>query len=305
MTAPISSMPTAPDAGLWLPMITPFQDGALDVTSLRHLLRHYLKQPLDGIILAGTTGEAMTLDDDEIATLVQVAAEEVSGVLPLYLGLSGSDTRSQAKYLAACQALPVDGYLIACPYYTRPSQDGLYHHFAALAAETDRPILLYNIPYRTGVNLSNETLFRLAEVPNIRGIKDCCADAVQSTDLLRQRPPGFAVLTGEDGWYFNALVHGADGAILASAHIETAAFAAMRRAVLAGDHRLALSQWHQLTGLVRLLFSEPNPAGIKHWLWRQGLIASRELRLPMMPVSTGLAARLDQLVPIAEWRASA
>ncbi len=148
-------------------------------------------------------------------------------------------------------------------------------------------------------------MFRLAELPNIRGIKDCCADAGQSTDLLRQRPDGFAVLTGEDAWYFNALVHEADGAILASAHINPAGFAAVRQAVLAGRHREALRQWQDLIGLVRLLFTEPNPAAIKYWLWREGLIASPELRLPMMPVSAGLAARLDQLVPTAAWRASA
>src|SRR5258706_4634404 len=220
----------APDAGLWLPLITPFHDGALDAVVLRRLLRHYLAQPLVGIILAGTTGEAMTLDEVELSNLVRVTAEEVAGVVPLYLGVSGSNTRAQARHLAGQQHWPVDGYLMACPYYTRPSQDGLYHHFAALAAETDRPILLYNIPYRTGVNLSNETVFRLAELPNIRGIKDCCADAGQSTDLLRQRPDGFAVLTGEDAWYFNALVHEADGAILASAHINPAGFAAVRQA---------------------------------------------------------------------------
>ena len=160
--------------GLWLPLITPFRDGALDTGSLRRLLRHYAEQPLDGLILAGTTGEAMTLDEAETELLVRVGAEEIAGRLPLYLGLSGSDTWAQARQLAMLHAWPVDGYLIACPYYTRPSQEGLYHHFAALAAETDRPILLYNIPYRTGVNLANETLLRLAERGNIRGVKDCC-----------------------------------------------------------------------------------------------------------------------------------
>jgi len=292
-------------AGLWLPLITPFRDGALDTGSWRRVLKHYAQEPLDGLILAGTTGESMTLDDAELETLVQIAAEEVGGRLPLYLGLGGSDTRNQARHLTAIQSWPIDGYLIACPYYSRPSQDGLYHHFAALAAETDKSILVYNIPYRTGVNLSNETLLRLAELPAIQGVKDCCADAGQSTDLLRQRPAGFAVLTGEDAWYYSALTHGADGGILASAHVNTADFAAIRQAVLAGDHRAALQTWNELIGLVRLLFAEPNPAAIKHWLWRQGLIASPELRLPMMSASAGLAARLDQLVATTSRRASA
>ncbi|HVJ43733.1 MAG TPA: 4-hydroxy-tetrahydrodipicolinate synthase [Dongiaceae bacterium] len=302
---PLRATTSARLHGLWLPLITPFRDGALDEGSLRRLLRHYLQQPLDGLILAGTTGEAMTLDGAETERLMRIGAEEVAGRLPLFLGLSGSDTRVQGRHLAALQSWPLDGYLIACPYYTRPSQEGLYHHFAALAAETDRPILIYNIPYRTGVNLANETLLRLAELGNISGVKDCCADAAQSSDLIRQKPEDFAVLTGEDAWYYSALVQGADGAILASAHIETARFAAIRRAVEAGDHRSARRLWDDLIGLVRLLFAEPNPAAIKHCLWRSGLIASPELRLPMMPASAGLAARLDQLVSETGWRASA
>ena len=291
--------------GLWLPLITPFRDGALDTGSQRRLLHHYLQQPIDGLILAGTTGEAMTLDDAEIEQLVRISAEEVAGRLPLYLGLGGSDTRAQARQMARLQSWPVDGYLIACPYYTRPSQEGLYHHFAALAAETDRPILVYNIPYRTGVNLGNETLLRLAELATIRGVKDCCADATQSTDLIRQKPDGFAVLTGEDAWYYSALMHGADGAILASAHLRTREFATIRRSIDAGDHRDARRRWDDLVGLVRLLFAEPNPAAIKHCLWRMGLIASPELRLPMLPASNGLAARLDHVMSAEDWRASA
>lgn len=305
MTTDISTPGRARHAGLWLPLVTPFRDGAVDAGSWRRLLRHYAGEPLQGLIIAGTTGESMTLGDDDLAEMVQIAAEEIAGRLPLYLGLGGSDTRTQSRHLASLHAWPVDGYLIAMPAYSRPSQDGLYHHFAALAAETDRPILVYNIPYRTGVNLSNETLLRLAELPVIQGVKDCCADAAQSTDLLRQRPDGFAVLTGEDAWYYAALMHGADGAILASAHLRTADFAAIRQAVLAGDHRAALPHWDDLIGLVRLLFAEPNPAAIKHWLWRQGLIASPELRLPMMSASAGLAARLDQLILEVKRRASA
>jgi len=297
--------PAAALHGLWLPLITPFRDGALDTGSLRRLLHHYLLQPIDGLILAGTTGEAMTLDDVETEQLVRIGAEEVAGRLPLYLGLSGSDTRAQAKQMARLQSWPVDGYLIASPYYTRPSQEGLYHHFTALAAETDRPILVYNIPYRTGVNLGNETLLRLAELANIRGVKDCCADATQSTDLIRQKPEDFAVLTGEDAWYYTALMQGADGAILASAHLQTREFATIRRSIDAGDHRDARRRWDDLIGLVRLLFAEPNPAAIKHCLWRMGLIGSPELRLPMMPASGGLAARLDHVMSAEDWRASA
>ena len=200
--------------GIWLPLITPFRDDALDVVSLCRLLRHYAAAPIDGLILAATTGEGLTLDDNETQRLVDVARTELHAAerpMPLYLGLSGSDTREGVKSLRRTEAWPIDGYLIACPYYTRPSQDGLYRHFAALADNTPHPILIYNIPYRTGVNLSNAAMLRLAALRNIAGVKDCCADAAQSFDLLRDRPSEFAVLTGEDALFYTALTLGADG----------------------------------------------------------------------------------------------
>ncbi|WP_395679986.1 4-hydroxy-tetrahydrodipicolinate synthase [Inquilinus sp.] len=284
-------MPLPAPTGLWLPLITPFRDGALDEASLRRLVRLYAAGTVDGLILAATTGEGMTLDAGETERLVAITAEECR--LPLYLGLSGSDTRKLIKNLARAAAWPVAGYLIPCPYYVRPSQEGLERHFAALADATDRPILIYNIPYRTGVNLGNDAMLHLAERPNIVGVKDCCADARQSFELLRDRPAGFSVLTGEDALFYTALTQGADGGILASAHVETEAFAAIRDRLLAGDQPGALAAWRDLSELPRLLFAEPSPAPIKHWLWRTGLIDSPELRLPMTGVSDTLAARLD------------
>jgi len=280
--------------GIWLPLVTPFRDGALDEASLRDLVRHYMATPVDGFILAGTTGEAATLDEPETERLVAAVAAEVAGRRPVVLGLSGSDTRAMIESLSETEHWPIDGYLITCPYYTRPSQEGLFRHFQALGAQAAKPIVLYNIPYRTGVNLANETLFRLTENPVFAGIKDCCMVPAQSFDLLRHRPSGFAVLTGEDALFHAAVAQGADGGILAAAHVETAAFAAVRNALLTGDNAGALARWSGLLDLVRLLFAEPNPAPIKHWLWRQGLIASPELRLPMCGVSDALAARLAQ-----------
>jgi len=282
--------------GLWLPLVTPFRDGALDETSLRRMVRHYLGQPVDGFILAATTGEGLTIDEDETERLVAIVATETAGRIPIYLGASGSDTRKVAKALAHTAAWPVTGYLIACPYYTRPAQEGLYRHFAALAGATERPILVYNIPYRTGVNMSNDTLLRLAELPNITGVKDCCADAVQSFDLMRARPAGFSVMTGEDAWFYAALTQGADGGILASAHVDTARFAAIRDLLIVGDQPGALRAWRALADLPRLLFAEPSPAPIKHWLWRAGLIDSPEVRLPMTQVGDALAARIDRVM---------
>jgi 4-hydroxy-tetrahydrodipicolinate synthase len=280
-------------AGVWLPLITPFNDGQLDETSLTRLVRHYTAEPIDGLILAATTGEGLTLDERETERLVGLTAAARDRALPIYLGISGADTRKVAAALARTASWPIDGYLIPCPYYVRPPQEGLYRHFATLAGATDRPIIVYNIPYRTGVNLANATLLRLAALPNIVGVKDCCADQMQTFDLLRARPPGFAVLTGEDVLFYGAIAHGADGGILAAAHVETARFVAVRNALLAGRREEALREWHDLVDLARLLFAEPNPAPIKHWLWRAGLIDSPELRLPMTQVSDALAARID------------
>jgi 4-hydroxy-tetrahydrodipicolinate synthase len=281
--------------GLWLPLITPFRDGELDEKSLRRLVEHYCAEPIDGFVLGATTGEGMTLDEHELERLVVIAAAENARArkrLPIYLGISGSNTRRGVAELARTAAWPVEGYLIACPYYTRPSQQGLYRHFAALADNTARPILLYNIPYRTGVNLSNEVTLQLAEHASIVGMKDCSADPIQSFELLRSRPKDFAVLTGEDALFHGALSQGADGGILAGAHIETAGFALVRDRLLAGDRSGALAAWYRLFDLAQLLFAEPSPAPIKHWLWRARLIDSPEVRLPMTPVSDALAARI-------------
>jgi 4-hydroxy-tetrahydrodipicolinate synthase len=287
-------------AGIWLPLVTPFRDGGLDETSLARLADRHAAASIAGFILAATTGEGLVLDDAETAHVVDVAARAIAGRKPVLLGLCGSDTRRLVKRLGATAAWRVDGYLITCPYYSRPSQDGMRQHFAALAGATDRPILIYNIPYRTGVNLANDTLLRLADDhPTILGVKDCCADAAQSADLLRRRSPGLAVLTGEDALFYGALTHGADGGVLAAAQIDPAAFAAVHDAVLAGDLAAARARWDGLVDLVRLLFAEPNPAPIKHVLWRQCLIDSPELRLPMTGVSDELAARLDALLPKA------
>src|SRR5512142_2394109 len=281
--------------GLWLPLITPFRDGALDETSLRRLVRHYIALPLDGLVLAATTGEGLTLSPSETERLVFAVRDEAGKTrrLPVLLGLSGSDTSALLDTLERTASWPIDGYLISCPYYSRPSQRGLELHFRALADRASHPVALYNIPYRTGVNLGNEAMLRLASHRNIAGLKDCCADRSQSLELLRRRPQDFAVLTGEDAQYQEALSDAADGGILASAHVETAIFAEIWRLHAADERDAALAHWRSVADLAKLLFSEPSPAPIKHWLWRAGLIDSPEVRLPMTAVSAELAARID------------
>jgi 4-hydroxy-tetrahydrodipicolinate synthase len=282
--------------GLWLPLITPFRDGTLDETSLRRLIRHYAALPIDGLILAATSGEGLTLGMAELEWIVALTRSEMAGAkryIPICLGLSGSHTRKMCHTLDETAGWPIDGYLISSPYYSRPSQRGLKQHFSALADHASWPIVLYNIPYRTSVNLDNETLLELAEHPNIVGLKDCCADRAQSIDLLCRRPAGFRVLTGEDTHYYEALIDGADGAILLSAHIETETFAAVRALVRESNLEAARARWESVADLTKLLFAEPSPAAAKYWLSRTGLIDSAEVRLPMVEVSAELAARLE------------
>jgi 4-hydroxy-tetrahydrodipicolinate synthase len=281
--------------GLWLPLITPFCNAELDEASLRRLVRHYSDLPVDGLVLAATTGEGLTLEPAETERLVFTVRDQAGSArkLPVCLGLSGSNTRSLLDMLQRTAAWPIDAYLISCPYYSRPSQRGLELHFTALADRAAHPVMLYNIPYRTGVNLGNEAMLRLAAHPNIAGLKDCSADRSQSLDLLRSRPDDFAVLSGEDAQFYDALADGADGGILASAHVETETFAQIARLMAAGERDAARSHWLEVADLTRLLFSEPSPAPIKYWLWRTGLIESAEVRLPMTEVSRELAARLD------------
>ncbi len=301
MTSPQLSTPR--HTGVWLPLVTPFKDDRLDEASLRRLVAAYARK-VDGFVLCATTGEALALSADEMRRIAEVTHEELdragssAGAL---IGLCGGSTSAVLRALESASAWPGSGFLVTCPYYVRPSQEGLRLHFEAIAGATDADILIYNIPYRTGVNLANDTLLGLAaRRANIVGVKDCCADREQSRDLIRRKPGHFAVLTGEDAGFADALEDGADGGVLASAHIAPDAFSRLRG--LQGQDRL--SAWAPLAAIPGLLFAEPNPAALKHCLWRMGLIDSPELRLPMTPVSAGLASRLDAALE-NQWLANA
>jgi 4-hydroxy-tetrahydrodipicolinate synthase len=194
--------------GVWLPIVTPFVDGAVDIESYSRLLEYYLSRGVHGIIPLGTTGESPTIEDDEVESIVDTTVNIVAGRVPVYVGVGGNSTVKVIKSLQRLERYPFQGILSVCPYYNRPGETGMREHFTRIAAATDRKILIYNIPYRTGVNLSNDTVLALSEVPNIVGIKDSCANLAQSLDLLRRRPATFSVMTGEDALYYTMLAHG-------------------------------------------------------------------------------------------------
>jgi 4-hydroxy-tetrahydrodipicolinate synthase len=287
-------------SGVWLPIITPFADGAVDLASYERLLEHYLGKGVRGVFPLGTTGESPTVDDEEMEAIVDRTVSVVAGRVPIFVGIGGNATAKVVKTIKRLARYRFEGIVSVCPYYNRPGQDGLREHFTRISEATDRRILIYNIPYRTSVNLANETLLRLAELPNIVGVKDSSGNLAQSLELLRQRPDGFSVMTGDDASFYTMLAHGGDGGILASSHVATALFVAVYERMVANDHQGARAIWARLETVVPLLFKEANPMPIKHCLWRQGLIDSPECRLPLTRVSDGLADELDRALKAAE-----
>jgi 4-hydroxy-tetrahydrodipicolinate synthase len=281
-------------SGVWIPLVTPFFKGGLDLQSYDRLVEHYIREGVAGLFPLGTTGESPVLDAAEASTLIERTLAIAAGRVPVFVGVGGNATAKVVHDLKQFENHAVDGIVSICPYYNRPGQDGLFEHFNRIAETTDRQILIYNIPYRTGVNLATDTLLRLAEQHrNVVGIKDSSGSLAQSLDLLRRRQSGLAVLTGEDASFYTMLAHGADGGILAAAHVATREFVAVFEAMHANDHHRARLLWSRLEPLVALLFQEANPMPVKYCLWRQGLLRSPECRLPLTRVSDALASRLD------------
>jgi len=278
--------------GIWLPIITPFENGKIDYFSYQRLIEYYIKQGVDGFIPLGTTGESPTIYDDEKKEFLEATLEYVNNRVPIFLGHGGNFTDKIVKELKKIEYSGIKGILSVCPYYNRPSQDGIYEHFKAIANSTDLDIMLYNIPYRTGRNIENDTLRKLAEIPNIIGVKDACGDFNQSTDLLLNRPENFSIMSGEDFTLFSSLALGADGGIVASAHLKTYGFIELIHAFKHNDLLTAKKIWNKLSPVIPYLFKEPNPAPIKYILSQQNQISSDEVRLPLVTCSDSLKQSL-------------
>jgi len=284
--------------GIWLPIITPFYNDEFDDSSYTDLLHHYSDTGISGLIPMGTTGESPCIRSYEFEKILDITCREVGGRMPVYAGLGGNDTRKVLHKLKIAQKYAVDGILSVCPYYNRPSQTGLYQHFLSLSEATTLNIIIYNIPYRTGINLDNMTLFRLSELKNIVAVKDSCGNIKQSLDLLKDKPDTLSVLTGEDRMFYTTLANGGDGGILASAHLHTKSFVEIFQSMRNNDYRGALAQWRDIEEFVPFLFEEPNPAPIKYCLNRQGRIRSDQVRLPLTCISDKLKQKLDLIHPI-------
>ena len=279
--------------GLWLPLVTPFRDGEVDEASLRRLARHYATGPVDGLILAATSGEGMTLGIAELERVVALVARRhrrrADATLPICLGLSGASTSKMQDTLDETAAWPIDGYLIASPYYLRPSQRGLLQHFTALADHAAWPIVLYNIPYRTAVNLDERDAAAARRTSEHRRPEGLLR---RPRAVDRTAPPAAGRLSGPDR---------RGRAILRSAHRRRRRrhpavgphrdrhLRAVRTQLREGNRDAACARWESIAELTRLLFAEPSPAPAKYWLARSGLIERAEVRLPMVEVGAELA----------------
>ncbi len=281
-------------SGVYLPVVTPFHDNAVDYESYVNLLNYYKKKDISGFIPLGTTGESPCITDDEYKRIIDVTLETVDGQLPVFAGIGGNFTDKVIKRITEFEHTGIAGILSVCPYYNRPDQNGLFRHFEKISRSTGLHIIIYNIPYRTGVNMSIETLMKLSEYDNIVGVKDSCGDIRQSLDLISRRPEGFAVLTGEDHLFYTTVVNGGDGGILASAHLYTDEFIDLFKHLENNDHQKALEIWNRIREIIPRLFEEPNPGPLKYCLSALELIRSPEVRAPLGEISISLQQQLDR-----------
>ena len=270
--------------GMGVAMITPFnEDGSIDYDALMRLVEYQVQNGTDFLCVLGTTAETPTLTTEEKEKIKRVVIERVNGRIPILLGVSSNCTQTVIDTLQNDDMRGVDAVLVAVPYYNKPSQEGIYQHYKAIANSTNLPIVLYNVPGRTGVNMTAETTLRLArDFDNIVAIKEASGNISQMDDIIKNKPEDFDVISGDDGITFPLITLGAVGVISVIGNAFPKEFSRMTRLALAGDYQSALSIHHKFTELFKLLFVDGNPAGVKAMLNMMGMIKNR-LRLPLVP----------------------
>lgn len=274
--------------GIWIPLVTPFYDGKIDFPALQALARSMVDAGVSGLVACGSTAEAAALDDGEQLAVLDAILDAVPGC-PVAMGLAGSRQAAMLEKMQKIQQRPVAGLLIPAPYYIRPSQEGLRTFYLAMADAAEVPVIVYNIPYRSGINIDAATILALADHERIVAVKDCGGSAAATMDLIAHG--GLQILTGEDEQIFTTLCLGGSGAITAAAHIRPDLFVRVAQLVQAQRLVEAREQFYELLPLIRLLFAEPNPAVIKTALSMMGMLRD-ELRVPMLASSPALHDRL-------------
>ncbi len=283
-------------SGIWVPLVTPFAAGAIDFAALRRLAEHLLQGGVAGLVVCGSTGEAAALSKAEQLAVLDALLELVPGQ-QLVMGLAGNHLTDVLAMQQEVQRRPVAGLLVPAPYYIRPSQEGLLAWFGAIADAAEVPLILYDIPYRTGARIELATLRELARHPRIVAIKDCGGNPDTTQALIADAQ--LEVLAGEDAQLFTTLCLGGSGAIAASAHIHPRQFVRLVECIAAGELQAARAIFYRLLPLIRLLFAEPNPAPVKSLLALQELITD-ELRAPLQRSSAELVERLHEALATSE-----
>jgi 4-hydroxy-tetrahydrodipicolinate synthase len=289
--------------GSLVAIVTPmFEDGSLDLHRLRALIDFHIREGSNGIVIVGTTGESPTVDFEEHCLLIRTAVDHAAGRVPVIAGTGANSTREAIELSAYARQAGADMSLSVVPYYNKPTQEGLYRHFRAIAEAVDLPQILYNVPGRTVADMQNDTALRLAQIPNIVGLKDATGNMERGAELLRRAPKNFAVYSGDDGTGLALLMLGAHGVISVTANVAPRLMQEMCAAVFAGDFPKARSLNNTLLGLHRHLFVEANPIPVKWVLQQMGLMEGG-IRLPLTSLSSSFHDLLRGAMEQADIRA--
>ncbi|MCI7548502.1 MAG: 4-hydroxy-tetrahydrodipicolinate synthase [Bacteroides sp.] len=280
--------------GLATALVTPFVDGEVDWQAFRNLVRRQVEAGVDFLVPLGSTAETPCLTDAEKVKILEIAREESNG-LPIVAGAGSNSLTATVRNMRLLDGHGADAYLIVVPFYNKPTQEGLYQYFKAVAEETDRQVILYNVPGRTGTNMKTETTLRLAEIPNITAVKEASGNLAQIIDIKRQAPEGFAVLSGNDDQTLPLMACGADGVISVASNVAPEQMKALTRAVAASDLKEAIRLNNSLMPLYQACFVESNPIPAKAALSLMGL-CSDEMRLPLLPATGGTRTLLADVL---------
>ena len=279
--------------GVFAPNITPFSAHSIDEAALRRVLDYFIDADVDGFVPCGTTGESATLTHDEHRRVVELTIEHVAGRALVIAGAGSNSTAEAVDLVEHAEGAGADGVLVICPYYNRPTQAGLIQHFTKVAGSTSLPLIIYNIPSRTGVNMEPATTVALSRLPNIVGIKEASGNLHQIAEIIRLAPPDFAVLSGDGNLTFSICCLGGVGGILADLHILPAEWRRMVQLIAAGNIAQAREIHYRLLPITHALFMETSPAPAKAALEIMGL-CSGQVRLPLVPATDGCRAVLRE-----------
>lgn len=286
--------------GMGIALITPFtNDGCVDFTALRRVLDYQLSNGTDFLCILATTAETPTLSAEERQQVKDIVIEKAKGKVPILMGCGGNNTAAVVEQIATGDFDGIDGILSVCPYYNKPSQEGLFQHFKAIAeaaAQRHLSVVLYNVPGRVGVNMTAETTLRLANAcENIVAIKEASGNFTQIEDIIKNKPAHFDVISGDDGITFPLITLGASGVISVIGNALPKEFSRMVRLAQAGDYKGALAIHHKFSELFKLLFVDGNPAGVKAMLSSMGLIQN-VLRLPLVPSRISTFEKISAII---------